>query len=107
ASGGQAVLSKIRAIRCEVRGTGYLEDKKIPLRYVWTYQGMDKSRALTFDGESKEPTETEVINGNRGWVKENGQPSQALSKEQLQSRLETAYVNWATLLVPLKGEGFR
>jgi hypothetical protein len=107
ASGGEAVLSPFKAIRCKAEGTGYEGDKKVPMKYEWTSQGMDRLRTVVFDADGKKPTSIEVVNGKKGWVKDAGQDTEDLSKDQVESRLEGIYTSWASMLVPLKEEGFR
>jgi outer membrane lipoprotein-sorting protein len=107
AHGGEAALSKFVGMYFKVKGTAYDEDKKkTPLSYEWFIQGEDKERTVSLDEDNK-VTEVEVVNGKEGWVKEGDQASENLSSEQLESRREIIYLNWATMLVPSKVEGFR
>ena len=107
AHGGETALNKTKAGRYRVKGTLYEGDKKVALNWEWTFQGMDKMRSVAFDQDGKKASETEVVNGKKGWVKEAGQPTEELSNDQVASQLDTIYTNWATMLVPLKAEGFR
>jgi hypothetical protein len=107
ATGGEAALSKVKATRCKAKGTGYEGDKKVPVSYEWAYEGFDKMRTVIFDPDGKKVQGIEVVNGKEGWAKDTGQQTEELSKEQVESRLETTYVSWVGMLAPLKGKGFR
>jgi hypothetical protein len=107
AHGGEAALGKFVAMYFKVKGTAYDEDKKkTPLSYEWFIQGDDEEQTVSLDEDNK-ITEVEVVNGKEGWVKEGDQATENLSGEQLESRREIIYLNWATMLVPSKTEGFR
>jgi hypothetical protein len=107
AHGGEAVLGKFVAMRCKFKGTGYDGDKKVPLTYVWFYQGSDKMRSLFYDEGATTASIIEVVNGIKGWGKENDQPTEEMDSDELQSCLDTIAVSWATSLAPLRGAGYR
>ncbi len=106
AHGGEATLGKFVGMSSKAKGTGYEGDKKVALSYEWSLQGTDKMRTVSFD-ENNKIDEVEVVNGEKGWVKDDDQATEELSKEQIESRGETIYVSWATMFVPLKAEGIR
>jgi hypothetical protein len=106
AHGGEAALGKFVGMFYKAKGMAYEGDNKVPLSYEWSFQGNEAMRTVTFD-ENNKISEVEVVNGNEGWVKDGDQATENLSKEQLKSRRELIYVNWATMFVPLKSEGIR
>ncbi|HEV2968351.1 MAG TPA: hypothetical protein VGY55_00080 [Pirellulales bacterium] len=105
--GGEAALGKVVGLYFKVRGTAYDEDnQRTRLSFEWFIQGYDKERTVSLDGDNK-VTEVEAINGKEGWTKDGDQATEKLSKDQLESRREEIYLNWVTMLVPLKAKGFR
>jgi hypothetical protein len=108
ATGGEAALSRIKAVRYRGKGSLFTPEKKLAGSFEWTYEGLDRSRGVsTVEDGGKKSTEVEVVNGDKGWVKDDDQQTEELSKEQVASRRETIYANWATMLVPLKAPGVR
>jgi hypothetical protein len=78
AAGGEAALSKIKAVRYQGKGFSFTLEKKIPGTFEWTFQGLDKSRQVsTLDAVGKKSTEVEVVNGNTGWTKSDDQPTRS------------------------------
>jgi outer membrane lipoprotein-sorting protein len=106
AQGGESAMSKFVAIYAKSKGTSYEAEKKTPLSYEWFCQGFDKMRTVSFD-ENNKVVGVEVLNGKEGWVKDGDQATEQLSSEDLESRHEFIYMSWATMLVPLKAQGFR
>ncbi len=106
AHGGEAVLGKFVAAYCKVAANDFSDDKKIPHGFEMYIEGDEKMRLLTFEAQEKKPISIEVINGQEGWLKEGDEPAADVS-DQLESERETVYINWATMLVPLRKPGFR
>ncbi len=106
AAGGETALAKPVAFYYKVKGTAYEGDKKTPTAGEWYIQGYDKDRSVEFDEDGK-VTEIEVLNGKDGWIKEGDQPTERQSDDQLALRRELIYLNWVTMLAPLKGKEFR
>jgi hypothetical protein len=107
AQGGEAALGKAVGLYFKVKGTAYDDDmQRTRLSFEWFIQGYDKERTVSFDGDDK-VTEVEAINGKEGWTKYGDRATEKLSSEQLESRRDEIYLNWVTMLVPLKAKGFR
>jgi hypothetical protein len=106
AHGGEAALAKFVGMFYKAKGTSGEGDIKVPLSYEWYFQGYDQMRTVSFD-ENNKIDEIEVVNGKEGWVKDGEQATENMSKELIDSRRELIYVNWVTMFVPLKAEGFR
>jgi hypothetical protein len=106
AAGGETALAKPVAFYYKFKGTAYEGDKKTPTVGEWFIQGYDKDRSVEFDEDGK-VTEIEVLNGKDGWIKEGDQPTERQSDDQLALRRELIYLNWVTMLAPLKGNEFR
>jgi|SRR5208282_3696839 len=106
AHGGEAVLGKYVAAYCKVAANDLSDDKKIPHGFEMYIQGDDKIRLSTFEGKQTRPKTIEVINGREGWLKEGDLPPVDIG-DQVESERETIYINWATMLVPLRKQGFR
>ncbi|HKD37926.1 MAG TPA: hypothetical protein VKB78_14035 [Pirellulales bacterium] len=106
AAGGEAALAKPVAFYYKVKGTLYEGEKKTPTAGEWFIQGYDKERSISFDEDGK-TAEIEVVNGKDGWIKEGDQPAERQTDDQIGLRRELVYLNWVTMLAPLKGKDFR
>lgn len=106
AHGGEAALGKFVAAYCKVAANDFSDDKKIPHDFEMYIQGEEKMRLLSFETKGKTPKSIEVVNGEESWLKEDDEPVVDIS-DQLESEKETIYVNWATMLVPLRSAKFR
>jgi len=69
--------------------------------------GKDKVRWIFLDAAAKKPLVIELINGRQGWAKTGDQAADELPGDMLDSESDDAYLNWATMLVPLKKDGVR
>jgi major membrane immunogen (membrane-anchored lipoprotein) len=108
ATGGEEALSRIKAVRYRGKGSLFTPEKKMAGTFEWTYEGFDRSRGVSvLDDDGKKSTEVEVVNADKGWVKDDDQQTEELTKDQVASGRETIYANWATMLVPLKAPGVR
>jgi hypothetical protein len=106
ATGGEAALEKPVAFYFKFKEVQYDGDKKTLTTGEWFLQGHDQERAVSFDEDGK-TTEIVVLNGKDGWSKEADQPAERLSDEQLEYQQEMVFLNWVTMLAPLKGKEFR
>jgi hypothetical protein len=106
AHGGEATLGKFVAMYFKVKGTEFDGDMKTPISFEWFFQGDDKETGISYD-ENDKVIDVEVVNGKEGWTKDSSRMTEAMSKERIESRQEEIYLNWATMFVPLKGEGYR
>jgi hypothetical protein len=106
AQGDEVAQSKFVAVSVKSKGTLRKGGKRAAVSFGCSCQGFDKMRILSLDDQDK-LDKVQIINGREGWVKDNDQPTEALSGERLEARREFAYVTWATTLVPLKADGFR
>ena len=78
--------------------------RRLP-HYKWYIVNNHKMRTESFDADNK-IDEVEVVNEKQGWVKDGNKPTEALSKEQMDSRRENLYTNWVATLAPLKAKEF-
>ena len=101
AQGGEALLRKFTAVHSKTKGNWHDGDKKIPVSYESFFDGSDKSRILSFDEDNK-LTNIDVTIGKAGWEKNGDQETETLSGDKLNSVLDNSYVNWVTMLFPLK-----
>jgi hypothetical protein len=105
AHGGEAALGKFVACSFKMHGNEFVDDKKVPKNVELYAQGVDKMRSIILDEAGKKPTYIEVINGQEGWVKEGNQEAEELPESTVASESDEVYLNWATMLVPLKKPG--
>jgi hypothetical protein len=106
AQGGEALLRKFTVVRSKTKGNWHDGDKKVPVSYESSFDGSDKCRILTFDEDNK-LTNIEVLNGKEGWEKDADKETETLTGEKLNDRLENNYVNWVTMLFPLKDKEYQ
>jgi hypothetical protein len=79
---------------------------KMPLSFEWFFQGNDKETTISYD-ENGKVTDVEVVNGKEGWTKDTSRMTETMSAELIDFNQEMIYLNWATMLVPVRAEGFR
>ncbi|HJZ93647.1 MAG TPA: hypothetical protein VKE40_22420 [Gemmataceae bacterium] len=103
AAGGEAVLAKFKAARFKSKGILYVGDEKVSLTSDWTYQRFDQLRSTVVleKSDGKRLEITEVVNGDRGWLKVNNDPTEEVGKDYFQARKEQMYSNWIMRLIPL------
>jgi hypothetical protein len=106
AQGGDAALSKVTGANIKSKGTWYEQHDKTPVVFESFFDGSDKSRVVSLNSDNT-VAEIEVVNGQSGWEKQADQSSEALEGDQLATRREWVYVNWVTMLTPLRGGDFR
>src|SRR5262245_11479191 len=93
AQGGQAKVAKLRTMRIKVEGTTDLVPGQPNLPFaiedIWQMPSRYKS-STTFQLQGKKFTQTQVIDGDKGWIQINGQV-QDMPKEALAEMKEQKY----------------
>jgi len=108
AMGGEDKITKYPGLMLKGAGKFYEGDRGIPFSGTWYTQGLDKSRTTTVvEVKGFKSTEITVVNGAKGWIKEQGDDTKELEKDALAEEKENLYFNWVTSLVPLKGKEYK
>jgi hypothetical protein len=108
AAGGEAKLAKLQALTLKGKGKIFDMNQEIPFSASFYTQGSDQGRIVTeMTQMGNKITEVRVINKDKGWVRDNQQPPQPMSKEMLIEEKESLYFNYITTLAPLKGKDFK
>jgi outer membrane lipoprotein-sorting protein len=109
ASGGEAKLSKAKALAWKTKGTLHFGDNESKYTAQATLAGLDKFRQ-EFEGEfGGNPVKgVVVLNGNQGWRKF-GETSMQLDADAAANEKRTVYLQaiGAATLLPLKSADFR
>ena len=107
AQGGEAVLSKVRAIHARIKGT-YWPNQEAPFTAELFSQLPDHSKVvmrIRIQGNSM--TMIEMLSGNKAWSGEGGNLRE-VDKNELDRMKESAYVEHVESLWPLlKGDTFK
>jgi hypothetical protein len=107
ALGGEANLSKFKAVSMKGKGTYYGNGDGIPYTGEWEIQLPDKGK---FSVESSANGQTFrfmiVVNGNKGWIKFNDDVKE-MGKDQLAEERERLYGDQVATLVPLKDKAYK
>jgi len=108
ALGGEGNLSKQKAVTLKGGGTFYGLGEGIPFTGEWSIQLPSQMRVAI---ESKVNGQVfrmvRVVNGDKGWSKDNDDAPKEMTKEQLDEKREELYGDWVSTLVPLKDKGFK
>jgi hypothetical protein len=102
AHGGEDALAKATQLNRKGAGTITIFDKELSITDDLTVALPDRLR-LTLDvtQDKQRVSLTQVVNGNVGW-QDNGGAVMELTNERLTELQEEAYVQWVSLLIPLK-----
>jgi serine/threonine protein kinase len=100
AHGGLANLAKFPAEKWKFRSLANTGANSLPTRGQSFYELSGKSRVVNWNSEGA-VIRIEVLNGDTGWIKENG-ITRAMSAEELAEAKEGAYANTFSWLFPLK-----
>jgi hypothetical protein len=109
ASGGAEKLTRYRGLVLKGEGKVSVGNETIPFTGTWHTQGLDKSRTLIAVRLNKGAPAFEsctVVNGSTGWRKEDG-GTKELEGEWLFEEKEHLYLNWVTMLVPLREQQYK
>jgi hypothetical protein len=108
AMGGEANLSRQKAMSLKGTGTFYGMGEGIPFNGEWSLQALRQMKAA-IEGKAGDQTFrfVRVINGDKGWVKFNDTPTKEMSKEEVAEGHEELYTGWVATLAPLKDKAFK
>jgi hypothetical protein len=105
--GGEANEAKYKGVTMKGAGTFYGLGEGIPFIGEWQFQGNNQSRAtLEIKVMEQELTFTQVVNGDKGWVKFNDEVK-TMPQEQLAEEKAANYATWVSSLFPLKDKAFK
>src|SRR5207244_7786969 len=93
AQGGEANVAKLRTMRIKVEGTTDLipGQPNLPFTIEDTWQMPNQYKtSSTFQFQGKKFTQTQVIDGDKGWIQQDGQ-TQDLSREAIAEMKEQKY----------------
>ena len=108
ATGGEAKLAKLQALTLKGQGKIFDMGMEIPFTATFYTLGVDQGRIVTeLNQAGNKITEIRVINKDKGWTKDNQQPTQAMNKDTLTEEKESLYFNYITTLAPLKGKDYK
>jgi hypothetical protein len=108
AAGGREALAKYPAFRMKVKGTLHLSDGDHAFTGEWYYQGTDQARTvIVSESNGVKSREVRVVNGDKGWTKEDDNAAEEMGKDALASEKEELYLNQVTTLVPLEDRASR
>lgn len=119
AHGGETALAKWPVVTAKTEGIFHGYERTLVFFFTCeeTMHGAEQFRSvldgkITVPNGKPNPQKFRIINvldGKRGWIKMAGdgkQDTQECTPAQLLELQESAYVNWLTTLLPLKGQGF-
>ena len=108
AAGGEEKLAKARFLTWKVKGTITINGDDGQVTGKTTTEGLDRYRAeFEADLNGNTVKGVVVLNGDKGWRKL-GEETMELDADTLANEKRSAYLQLATtLLVPLKGKGFK
>jgi hypothetical protein len=107
AQGGEAKIAKLRTMRIKVEGTTDLVPGQphLPFTLEDTWQMPNRYKtSSTFQLQDKKYTQTQVIDGDKGWIQSDGQ-TQDLPKEAVTEMKEQKYAEDLDRLGFLKEKG--
>jgi hypothetical protein len=109
AQGGEANVAKLRTMRIKVEGTAALipgqPDLPFTIEDTWQMPTRYKTTS-TFQLTGRKLIQTQVIDGDRGWIRIDGQ-TQDLPKEAITEMSEQKYAEDLDRLAFLKGRGIQ
>src|SRR5437868_7833014 len=107
ASGGEAKLSKIKAVTMKANGKYYGMGDAIDYTATNAWQAPDKEREeIKFEAGGQKMTLIFIFNGDKGWESMNGETKEQ-SKEAVAEAKEGMYVHQVSMLYPLEDKAFK
>jgi hypothetical protein len=107
AVGGEARQAKYQGMTMKGSGTFYGLGEGIPFVGEWHFQGHKQSRfVLEIKVMNQALTFTQIVNGDKGWVKFN-EEVKAMPEGELAEEKEDMYAKWVCSLLPLKDKAFK
>jgi hypothetical protein len=107
AQGGEAGLTKFKAITLKGSGKFYGLGEGVPFTGEWTFQPPKQSHVnIEITVNDMKFTMTRVVNGDKGWIRFMNK-TEAMSKEVLAEEKERLYVNSISTLAPLLDKAFK
>lgn len=105
AAGGKANLQKYKAATLTGKGIIFnLGEGDLPLTMELNYSGPSMFRSAVFTKVMDQSLKIiTVVNGEKGWAKENEGEAKLLGKEELESEKSDFHAYWLTRLTPLIG----
>ena len=105
AHGGEA--AKFKGMVMKGAGTFYGLGEGIPFSAEWQIQGQSQERvAMEIKVMDQALNYTQVVNGDKGWVKINTEVN-TMPAAQLTEEREEIYARWVSSLEPLKDKAFK
>jgi hypothetical protein len=107
AKGGEANEAKYKGMTMKGAGMFYGLGEAIPYTGEWHFQGHTQSKfTLEIKVMNQVLTFTQIVNGDKGWVKFNDEVKD-MSADELAEEKQAMYAKWVTTLVPLKDKAFK
>jgi hypothetical protein len=107
AKGGDDNEGKYTGLTLKGTGTFYGLGEGIPFTGAWHFQGHSQSRGtLEIKVMDQTLTLTQVVSGDKGWVKFNDEVK-TMSPDELAEEKAAIYAKWVSSLVPLKDKAFK
>jgi hypothetical protein len=107
AHGGEGPKSKFKGMTMKGSGTFYGLGEGIPFTGEWHSAGHKQTRSvLEIKIMNQVLTFTQVVNGDKGWVKFNDEVKAMPDGEVAEEKAEM-YAKWVSSLVPLKDKAFK
>jgi outer membrane lipoprotein-sorting protein len=108
ALGGEANLSKHKAITMKGGGMYYGAGDGVPYTGEWAFQLPGQMRVAIDSKAGDQPFRfVIVVNGDKAWNKFGDNEVMEMNKEQVAEQRERLYANWVATLVPLKDKAFK
>jgi outer membrane lipoprotein-sorting protein len=108
AQGGEANLSKQKAVLLKGSGKYYGLGEGIPYTGEWALQPPGQFR-VAIEGKVNDQTfrMMRVVNGDKGWIKLNDGETKTMSKEEVAEQREELYAHQVANLVPLRDKAYQ
>jgi hypothetical protein len=107
ASGGEAKLSKIKAMMMKSKGTYYGMGDGLEYTAVSYWQAPDKEREeISFEADGKKMTLIFVFDGEKGWESIGGETKER-DKSAVAEAKESMYIHHLGMLYPLEDKAFK
>ena len=106
AAGGEAKLTKFQATTFKGKGKYHRDD--LSFTGEWYYQAPARTRSImNFAGGDVKLKMITVFDRDKGWTKIDDDEAEPLEDDALDQERLSAYVDWITMLVPLKDKAFQ
>jgi hypothetical protein len=108
ALGGEANLTKFKAATWKGKGKIHFGDETADFTGEWALQAPDQFRvALEVTGKQAAFKQVRVLNGDKGWKKDDNEETTELPKETLAEEKKNMHAHWVATLVPLKDKALK